>query len=170
MDLSSSSDDGKQRGRGSYRCSKCGEPKKGHVCPYQSTYRPSLNVQKIERAVQVEMDPSMTVRELVLHEQGLPSSYGMLHSDGDDSSQLNSHSDHHYGYQYRTEEGNLPMSVYCDPHEAPQDYQEEEGGEGDIEGKEQIPEEEEEEEEEGRRRMNFLNDQEPPKKRITRRG
>jgi hypothetical protein len=25
----------RRRSRGNYRCSKCGEPKKGHVCAYQ---------------------------------------------------------------------------------------------------------------------------------------
>ena len=50
--------------RGNYRCSKCGEPKKGHVCAYQpmrsraaSGPRPVL----CSREVQVEMDDDMTV-------------------------------------------------------------------------------------------------------------
>ena len=53
--------------RGNYRCSKCGEPKKGHVCAYQpmrsraaSGPRPTLN----SKEVQVEMDDDMTVRAL----------------------------------------------------------------------------------------------------------
>ena len=29
----------RKKARGNYRCSKCGQPKKGHVCPYQPRYK-----------------------------------------------------------------------------------------------------------------------------------
>jgi len=63
---------------GGYKCSKCGLPKKGHICAYQ----PSLKRRdedepkvKCETSTQVEIDPNMTVRELDLHLQGTAESY-----------------------------------------------------------------------------------------------
>ncbi|RQM24935.1 hypothetical protein B5M09_007922 [Aphanomyces astaci] len=68
-------------GRGNYRCSRCGEPKKGHVCPYQpGNYKCIMcgNVKKnctcgvpLTRtiAVQCEMDEDMTTRVLDLRMQ-----------------------------------------------------------------------------------------------------
>jgi len=68
----------KDKGRGSYRCGRCGVPKKGHVCPYQ----PKLKRRPDEpppvmrnAALQVEMDEFMTVRRLNLEIQGFPESY-----------------------------------------------------------------------------------------------
>ncbi|KAE8989773.1 hypothetical protein PR003_g22041 [Phytophthora rubi] len=71
------------RNRGNYRCSKCGEPKKGHVCPLvPSNYKcnrcglskksctcsaPSMRT----IGVQVEMDEDMTTRVLDLSVQGV---------------------------------------------------------------------------------------------------
>ncbi|CAH0522522.1 unnamed protein product [Peronospora belbahrii] len=71
------------RNRGNYRCSKCGEPKKGHVCPLVpsnfkcnrcglsrkscSCVAPALR----SIGVQVEMDQDMTTRELDLSVQGV---------------------------------------------------------------------------------------------------
>ncbi|KAF4315321.1 hypothetical protein BBO99_00009452 [Phytophthora kernoviae] len=69
----------KNRNRGNYRCSKCGEPKKGHVCPLvPSNYKcnrcglskkasPSMRT----IGVQVEMDEDMTTRVLDLSLQGV---------------------------------------------------------------------------------------------------
>lgn len=69
----------RRRNRTNYRCSKCGQPKRGHVCPYQprvvkdpaAPAVPSRNV-----ATQVEIDERLAVRHLSLAEQGYPESYG----------------------------------------------------------------------------------------------
>ncbi|KAI9906251.1 hypothetical protein PsorP6_003181 [Peronosclerospora sorghi] len=80
MDFSSKS---QNRNRGNYRCSKCGEPKKGHVCPLvPSNYK--CNRCGLSRksctcvaptmrtiGVQVEMDEDMTTRVLDLSLQGV---------------------------------------------------------------------------------------------------
>jgi len=69
-------DDG-SRG-GGYKCSKCGLPKKGHVCAYQPRLRLKEEDEPKEmRSVgcQVEMDPLLVVRELELALQGTPESY-----------------------------------------------------------------------------------------------
>ena len=53
--------------RGNYRCSKCGEPKKGHVCAYQPMRQRSTTGPKptlLAKETQVEMDADMTVRAL----------------------------------------------------------------------------------------------------------
>ncbi|CAI5718937.1 unnamed protein product [Peronospora effusa] len=71
------------RNRGNYRCRKCGEPKKGHVCPLvPSNFKcnrcglskklcccvaPALRT----IGVQVEMDQDMTTRVLNLSMQGV---------------------------------------------------------------------------------------------------
>jgi hypothetical protein len=49
----------KDKGRGSYRCGRCGAPKKGHVCPYQPKLkrRPDEPPPEMRNAaIQVEMD------------------------------------------------------------------------------------------------------------------
>jgi len=69
-------DDG-SRG-GGYKCSKCGLPKKGHVCAYQPRLRLKEEDEPKEvRSVgcQAEMDPLLVVRELELALQGTPESY-----------------------------------------------------------------------------------------------
>lgn len=68
----------KRRSRGNYKCSKCGLPKKGHVCAYQPRLRRrdgETETEALNAAVQVEMDPHMTIRELKLSIQGMPESY-----------------------------------------------------------------------------------------------
>jgi len=66
------------KGRGSYRCGRCGAPKKGHVCPYQPKLkrRPDEPPPEMRNAaVQVEMDEFMTLRRLNIEIQGFPESY-----------------------------------------------------------------------------------------------
>mmetsp|Transcript_12926 Transcript_12926/g.30081 ORF Transcript_12926/g.30081 Transcript_12926/m.30081 type:complete len:416 (+) Transcript_12926:234-1481(+) len=68
----------KDKGRGSYRCGRCGAPKKGHVCPYQPKLkrRPDEPPPEMRNAaVQVEMDEFMTLRRLNIEIQGFPESY-----------------------------------------------------------------------------------------------
>ncbi|KAG7339370.1 hypothetical protein IV203_006510 [Nitzschia inconspicua] len=68
----------KDKGRGSYKCGRCGVPKKGHVCPYQPklTRRPGEPLPEMRSAaIQVEMDEFMTLRRLNLRIQGFPESY-----------------------------------------------------------------------------------------------
>lgn len=65
-------------GRGSYKCGRCGVPKKGHVCPYHSKVkrRPGEPLPEMKCvSTQVEMDEFMTLRRLNLEIQGLPESY-----------------------------------------------------------------------------------------------
>ncbi|ETW02576.1 hypothetical protein H310_06055 [Aphanomyces invadans] len=69
--------------RGNYRCSRCGEPKKGHVCPYQpANYKCSKcgNLkrsctcgapQKSNIEIQCAMDEHMTVARLDRSAQGV---------------------------------------------------------------------------------------------------
>ncbi|RHY11269.1 hypothetical protein DYB37_000605 [Aphanomyces astaci] len=69
--------------RGNYRCSRCGEPKKGHVCPYQpANYKCSKcgNLkrsctcgapQKSNVEIQCAMDEHMTVARLDRSAQGV---------------------------------------------------------------------------------------------------
>lgn len=48
-----------EKGRGSYKCGRCGVPKKGHVCPYQPKVkrRPDEPVPEMKCvSTQVEMD------------------------------------------------------------------------------------------------------------------
>jgi len=55
----------KDKGRGSYRCGKCGVPKKGHVCPYQPKLkrRPDEPPPEMKSAsTQVEMDEVCYIR------------------------------------------------------------------------------------------------------------
>ncbi|KAL3665502.1 hypothetical protein V7S43_009537 [Phytophthora oleae] len=71
------------RNRGNYRCSKCGEPKKGHVCPLVPSnykcHRCGLSKKSCTCSaptmktigVQVEMDEDMTTRVLDLSVQGV---------------------------------------------------------------------------------------------------
>lgn len=76
---------GSRRSRGNYKCSKCGLPKKGHICAYQPRLRRrdgELPPESYNAAVQVEMDPEMTVRQLKLHLQGTPESYSDKYTHG----------------------------------------------------------------------------------------
>jgi hypothetical protein len=66
------------KGRGSYKCGRCGVPKKGHVCPYQPKVKrrpedPAPEMKCV--STQVEMDEFMTLRRLNLEIQGFPESY-----------------------------------------------------------------------------------------------
>jgi len=68
----------KDKGRGSYRCGKCGVPKKGHICPYQPKLKRRPDEPPPETrnaATQVEMDEFLVVRRLNLEIQGFPESY-----------------------------------------------------------------------------------------------
>jgi len=68
----------KDKGRGSYKCGRCGAPKKGHVCPYQPKLTRKVGEPLPEMrsaAIQVEMDEFMTLRRLNLKIQGYPESY-----------------------------------------------------------------------------------------------
>ncbi|CAJ1969642.1 unnamed protein product [Cylindrotheca closterium] len=70
--------DSKDKGRGSYKCGRCGVPKKGHICPYQPklSRRPGEPLPEMRSAaIQVEMDEFMTLRRLNLKIQGFPESY-----------------------------------------------------------------------------------------------
>lgn len=67
-----------EKGRGSYRCGKCGVPKKGHICPYQPKFkrRPDEPPPETRNAsTQVEMDEFLVLRRLNLEIQGFPESY-----------------------------------------------------------------------------------------------
>eukprot|EP00630_Chrysocystis_fragilis_P002409 CAMPEP_0197390136 /NCGR_PEP_ID=MMETSP1165-20131217/2201_1 /TAXON_ID=284809 /ORGANISM="Chrysocystis fragilis, Strain CCMP3189" /LENGTH=129 /DNA_ID=CAMNT_0042915601 /DNA_START=54 /DNA_END=443 /DNA_ORIENTATION=- len=69
----------RRRNRTNYRCSKCGQPKRGHVCPYQPrVIRTDGEAPPETRTVgvQVEIDSRLVVRHLQLEAQGLPESYG----------------------------------------------------------------------------------------------
>lgn len=75
---SSAADSNKEKGRGSYKCGRCGVPKKGHVCPYQPKLKRRAGEPPPETrnaAVQVEIDEFMTLRRLNLKIQGFPESY-----------------------------------------------------------------------------------------------
>jgi len=68
----------RDKGRGSYRCGRCGAPKKGHVCPYQPKLkrRPDEPPPEMRNAaIQVEMDEFMTLRRLNIEIQGFSESY-----------------------------------------------------------------------------------------------
>ncbi|CAB9524254.1 expressed unknown protein [Seminavis robusta] len=68
----------KDKGRGSYKCGRCGVPKKGHVCPYQPKVKRRSGEPAPEMksaAIQVEMDEFMTLRRLNIRIQGFPESY-----------------------------------------------------------------------------------------------
>lgn len=67
-----------EKGRGSYRCGRCGVPKKGHICPYQPKLKRRPDEAPPETrsaAIQVEMDEFMTLRRLNIQIQGFPESY-----------------------------------------------------------------------------------------------
>lgn len=56
-----------RRSRGNYKCSKCGLPKKGHVCAYQPKIKrrdETVPADTQNASAQVELDPEMTVRAL----------------------------------------------------------------------------------------------------------
>jgi hypothetical protein len=57
----------KRPNRGNYKCSRCGEPKKGHTCAYQPMRSKLIEGPAPDTAdaeVQVEVDPEMTVRAI----------------------------------------------------------------------------------------------------------
>ncbi|OQR94034.1 ras-specific guanine nucleotide-releasing factor [Thraustotheca clavata] len=72
-----------KRNRGNYRCSRCGEPKKGHVCPYQPANYKCITCGNLKKVctcgipltrtigVQCELDEDMTTRVLDLSQQGI---------------------------------------------------------------------------------------------------
>lgn len=71
---------GYRQGRVSYRCGRCGVPKKGHVCPYQPKLKrrpgePSPEMKNM--STQVEMDEYMILRRLNVEIQGFPESYAV---------------------------------------------------------------------------------------------
>ena len=71
-------EEAREKGRGSYRCGKCGVPKKGHICPYQPKLKRRSDEPPPEMrnaATQVEMDEFLVVRRLNLEIQGFPESY-----------------------------------------------------------------------------------------------
>jgi len=77
-DGSSVSGSTRDKGRGSYKCGRCGVPKKGHICPYQPKLKRRPDEPPPETrnaAVQVEMDEFMTLRRLNIRIQGFPESY-----------------------------------------------------------------------------------------------
>ena len=72
------------KGRGSYKCGRCGVPKKGHICPYQPKVKrksddPPPDMKCV--STQVEMDEFMTLRRLNIEIQGFPESYAAEPSD-----------------------------------------------------------------------------------------
>ena len=72
------------KGRGSYKCGRCGVPKKGHICPYQPKVKRNPNDPAPEMkcvSTQVEMDEFMTLRRLNIEIQGFPESYAAEPSD-----------------------------------------------------------------------------------------
>jgi hypothetical protein len=78
LDFNKDDPNSKDKGRGSYRCGKCGVPKKGHVCPYQPRLKrrpddPPPEMRNI--ATQVEMDEFLVIRRLNLEIQGYPETY-----------------------------------------------------------------------------------------------
>lgn len=90
MDDDASNSTGKHdrdKGRGSYKCGRCGVPKKGHVCPYQPKIKrrqgDPLPTMK-GAAIQVEMDEFMTLRRLNIKIQGYPESYATDPNDTPD--------------------------------------------------------------------------------------
>lgn len=72
------------KGRGSYKCGKCGVPKKGHICPYQPKVKRKSDEPPPEMkcvSTQVEMDEFMTLRRLNIEIQGFPESYAAEPAD-----------------------------------------------------------------------------------------
>jgi len=72
------------KGRGSYKCGRCGVPKKGHICPYQPKVKRKSDDPAPEMkcvSTQVEMDEFMTLRRLNIEIQGFPESYAAEPSD-----------------------------------------------------------------------------------------
>jgi hypothetical protein len=49
--------------RGNYKCGRCGEPKKGHVCKNRPKPR-NASVQMADSETQAEMDPALVLRTL----------------------------------------------------------------------------------------------------------
>lgn len=79
FNLPETSSASRRRNRTNYRCSKCGQPKRGHVCPYQPRVLRADGERPPDMktvATQVEIDERLVVRHLRLEAQGLPESYG----------------------------------------------------------------------------------------------
>jgi len=101
---------GKDKARGSYRCGKCGAPKKGHICPYQPKLkrRPDEPPPEMKNAsTQVEMDEFLVLRRLNLEIQGFPESY--VSGDPDELADLCGAEPHPLP----------PMAVGMPPHHGP---------------------------------------------------
>jgi len=68
-----------KKSRGNYRCKRCGQPKKGHMCPFEPHFRKRDNekgeADAFDVEIQVELDPDMVVRLLPLDRQGYADSY-----------------------------------------------------------------------------------------------
>jgi len=78
MQMEDMDDGGKDKGRGSYKCGKCGVPKKGHICPYQpkvQRHPEDPPPEMCTASTQVEMDEFLVLRRLNLEIQGFPDSY-----------------------------------------------------------------------------------------------
>lgn len=72
MDDSDRNSNGKRRNRGSYKCSRCGEPKKGHVCPFKVKFQRRSNEPPpatMDAACQAELDEDMTIRHMKANPQ-----------------------------------------------------------------------------------------------------
>jgi len=95
------------RKRGDYRCSRCGVPKKGHVCPYQMRFKKRSTEDVITRnaACQVEMDEALVIRMLDLRKQGTQESYCGLtvKTDVDVSSSSENYSSDTSGFGMQTQ-------------------------------------------------------------------
>jgi len=61
--------------RGDYKCSKCGEPKRGHICRNKPRVRAAF-VETRDASIQAQLDPNMTIGNLNRALQGYPLSYG----------------------------------------------------------------------------------------------
>ncbi|EKU21140.1 hypothetical protein NGA_0110802 [Nannochloropsis gaditana CCMP526] len=62
--------------RGGYKCGRCGQPKKGHVCTNKPRLRAAF-VETTEVEIQAERDAEMVLRRLDTKLQGYPESYGL---------------------------------------------------------------------------------------------
>lgn len=61
--------------RGDYKCSKCGEPKRGHVCRNKPRVRAAY-VEKRDASINCVLDTQMSISHLNRSLQGYPLSYG----------------------------------------------------------------------------------------------
>lgn len=66
-----------KRQRTSYKCKKCGQPKRGHICPFRSkVVLPGEEKDTRDAECQAEFDEAFVARALDLASQGFPESYG----------------------------------------------------------------------------------------------